>query len=484
MARVTLAASSKSSADAGAAMMERGGNAVDAAVAATLVSMCTDPGMVDATAGGFLAIWPASGEPEVIDGFAAMPGLGTADASRDAGGEEITMEYGGGARTLVGPGSVATPGAFAGLALASERHGVLRWAELLEPVIALARAGYPVSKPGAEYFRYSGRPIFGRQEASRALLSGPDGGPAPAGKLVRPEGLVESLTEIARDVGALYGGALGERVVAEVAAHGGRLTGTDLVSYRAEVRSPQRARLGPWDVALNPAPAVGGRVLGEMLRRLEADPPAQAGEAWTTASVARLVAALRGGLELKDELLSSPSTTHASAVDAEGLACSVTISSGYGSGHLVPDVGFWLNNMVGELELHPDAGIAPGERLLSNMAPAVARRDDGALLALGSPGSSRITTATAQVLAHFAQRGLPLVDAVSHPRLHPEPRDGRWVVACEPGLATDEIELETRLFDSRHMYFGGVQAALAEPGGAVSATADDRRSGVVVVAGV
>jgi gamma-glutamyltranspeptidase/glutathione hydrolase len=486
MARVTLAASSRASADAGAAMAARGGNAVDAAVAATLVSMCTDPGMVDASAGAYLAVWPLGGEPEVIDGFAAMPGRGTPGASRQVGGAEITMEYGGGATTRVGHDSVATPGAFAGLALASERHGRLAWAELFEPVLALAREGYPISQPGAEYLKYSGEPVFGRQAASRAALFHSSGERRARGELVQPPGLADSLAQLARDVGALYGGALGARVVAEVAEHGGRLTEVDLATYTAEVRAPERVQLGRWDVALNPPPAVGGVVLGEILRRLDADGHTPAKGPLDPAAVAQVARALKGGLELKDELLSSPSTTHTSAVDADGLACAITISSGYGSGVLVPGVGFWLNNMVGELELHPAGGLAPGERLCSNMAPAVARRDDGAVLAIGSPGASRITSATAQVLLHFAQRELPLAEAVAHSRLHVEPdyeTPGRWVVACEPGLATERIELETRTFDARHMYFGGVQAALSEPGGAFTAAADERRSGAVASGG-
>ena len=116
----------------------------------------------------------------------------------------------------------------------------------------------------------------------------------------------------------------------------------------------------------------------------------------------------------------APSTAHVSVVDAEGFACSVTASSGYGAGVSIPGTGVWLNNCLGEHELNR-AGLhtlAPGERLASNMAPSVARRPDGAVLAIGSPGADRITTALAQVLASFAHGGYDLQQAIDRPRVH------------------------------------------------------------------
>ena len=94
-------------------------------------------------------------------------------------------------------------------------------------------------------------------------------------------------------------------------------------------------------------------------------------------------------------LLASPSTIHTSAVDTDGLACSITTSAGYGAGVMIPGTGMWLNNSLGELELQPHglARFGPGDRLPSNMAPTVARRTDGKVMAIGSPGADRITTA-------------------------------------------------------------------------------------------
>ena len=111
----------------------------------------------------------------------------------------------------------------------------------------------------------------------------------------------------------------------------------------------------------------------------------------------------------------SPSTVHVSVVGDDGSACAITVSAGYNSGVLVPGTGIWLNNCLGEEELTPRGahGEPPGARLLSAMAPTVGRRDDGgAVLAIGSPGSDRIPTSIAQVLALHLEAGVPLEEAV------------------------------------------------------------------------
>src|SRR3954453_12237123 len=105
----------------------------------------------------------------------------------------------------------------------------------------------------------------------------------------------------------------------------------------------------------------------------------------------------------------APSTAHVSVVDIDGFACSVTASSGYGAGVSIPGTGVWLNNALGEHELNRNGlhSLAPGERLASNMAPSVARRPDGAVLAIGSPGADRVPPALAPVVARVARHRQP-----------------------------------------------------------------------------
>ncbi len=170
-----------------------------------------------------------------------------------------------------------------------------------------------------------------------------------------------------------------------------------------------------------------------------------------------------------------------SVVDNNGLACAVTASAGYGSGVMVEGTGFWLNNSLGELDLHTRGleHLEPGRRLASNMAPTIARRHtDGAMLAIGSPGASRITTAIAQVLFNFARCGMDLEAAVRFPRLHVELPTG--TIGYEPGLpVVPQAGLQPRPFAGHSMYFGGVQAVLGSETKGLSGVADARRGGHV-----
>jgi gamma-glutamyltranspeptidase/glutathione hydrolase len=508
MRRVSVAAPSSIAAGAAAAVADLGGNAVDAAVAATITGMVTEPGMIAPGASGFVTVWPPGGDPVVIDAYAEMPGRGLEPGSVEGFGRRVRMAYGGGMETLVGHGSVATPGAVAGLGMASERYGAVPWAEVVAPAVEWADRGFPLSPVAGSYLAYSHEPIFDVHPDSRRALHHPDGTPLSVGDTVHVDGLADSLRTLAAEgPDSFYTGSIGRLIAAEVAGNGGLLTEADLAAYRPVVRSPVVVEADGWQVATNPPPALGGAVLAAMLVLLEDHPFS----AWTAdearrlatvqravlryraremdratdrrAAAARLLDAARAG-DLAG-LLSSPSTIHTSAVDGDGLGCAVTVSAGYGSGVVVPGTGLWLNNSLGEVELVPEGlGLEPGDRLPSNMAPTVARRGDGAVLAIGSPGASRITTAIAQVLLNFLHLGMSLSDAVAHPRLHVEVFDGRPTIAFEPGLPVEGFgDLVARRFPDLSMYFGGVGVTLWDPVAGHFEATDPRRSGAVVSAG-
>jgi gamma-glutamyltranspeptidase/glutathione hydrolase len=503
--RVTIAASSKVAADAAAYVADRGGNAVDAALAATLTSLCVDVGLVAPAGSGFIHVWPRDEKPVLIDAYAEVPGRGLGSDHLSARGDAIYMEYGGGVTTMVGYGSVATPGVFLGLAKASKRYGALPWKEVFEPVIQIVEKGFALPPASLRYLHYSGEPVFGWQEESRAALFRPDGTLRTGDDLVHIPALAETLRRIASEgAGTLHGGALGQAIVDDVRANGGSLTMEDLLAYEAIERDPVKVRAGDWEIAVNPAPAYGGVTVGALMLLLEGY------GAWGAADVRRMVAVQRGVLDYRQRRLegksdveraaedliaaarrgelpdpgTSPSTIHTSAVDADGLACSITASAGYGSGAMAADTGMWLNNSLGELDLlGEDVVLEPGLRLQSNMAPTIARRDDGAMLAVGSPGASRIATAIAQVLANFIHAGLPLWDAIQAPRLHVEDFEGSPTVAREAGLVEVDLEgYEVRSFPGTDMYFGGVQAVLGD-GTSLSGAADPRRDGAVASGG-
>lgn len=505
MAELTIAAGTRIAAEAGTAIAGEGGNAVDAAIAAAVVSMCTDTGIMSPGCGAFITVWPPSDEPVVIDGYVEMPGRGVDDASLGQASHEVVFDYGGETHQRVGFGTIATPGGFAGLALASRRFGCLPWSRVLAPAIVWAEQGFPLTGGAAEYLSYTHEAIYSWHAESRRILHHPDGSPLAEGDLVRIPHLADTLKSIAGDEASLYGGELARRIASGVQVNGGLLGIEDLKAYRPIERSPVWAHIGEWDVATNPPPAVGGSCLAGMLLLLERFGPGDN----LDQAVRHMVRAQRAILGYRADhldganhalprrveqllalagaadpgLLSAPSTSHISVVDGEQLACAITASAGYGSGAMVDGTGFWLNNSLGELDLHTKglSDLTPGTRLASNMAPTIAkRRSDGSVLAVGSPGASRITTAIAQVLANFAGNEMSVADAVKYPRLHVELADNRRTIAFEPGLPVKQMEgLQPRPFPNRSMYFGGVQAVLWTPQEGLSGVADARRGGCV-----
>ena len=508
MTQVAIASSSRISAAAGERIVHEGGNAVDAALAAALVSAVSEPGVCALGAGAYLSIWPAGGDPVTIDANVAVPGLGLPESELGRGGQEIFMEYGGGITTIVGHGSVATPGALSGCDLAARRYGRLPWAALVQPAIDGARQGFPLSMASHNYLKFSHQLVFGRNEQSYAALHTRDGEILSPGSPVHVAGLAESLELIAKDgVAAFYEGDLAAAMTDDIRAHGGALTRRDLAKYRPIPRPCLRAQVADWQVATNPAPAVGGASLSAMLLLMNERPR----DGWTAAEVAylaevqhRVLAYRRGYLDqLRDigpaidelirlaeagqlDAMTAPSTVHVSSVDDSGLACSITMSAGYGSGVMPPGTGIWLNNCLGEIELNRKGLAAgpPGRRLPSNMAPCVARSKRGDALAIGSPGADRITTAILQTLVNFITCGQSLEAAIRSPRLHVENDGQTWRAACEPGLAVDTVTLPLRTFEELSMYFGGVGAALRQADGHLVAAADPRRTGGTAIAGI
>ena len=169
---------------------------------------------------------------------------------------------------------------------------------------------------------------------------------------------------------------------------------------------------------------------------------------------------------------------HTSVVDDAGNGCAVTASSGYGSGEIPAGTGLWLNNCLGEIELNRrglDAG-PPGVRLPSNMAPSVARRD-GTVLAVGSPGADRITTALQQFLINYLQMDMPLARAIAHPRVHVDTSGDDVLLKAEAGLELPEVDLPVTEFPELVMYFGGVGAAVYDRAKGFDVGADPRREG-------
>ncbi len=507
MSRVAVATTSQLAADAAAEIADAGGNAVDCAIAAAVLSINTEPGVCALAGSAYITVWPADSDPITIDGNVAVPGKGLPQDYQISGTVPVSMEYGGGIETLVGPGSVAVPGTPAALELASTDFGKVEWRKLLEPTIRAASRGFPLSAACNYYLQYSGDVVFGRSEDGHAALHDAEGSLLEAQSNILVPHLADSLSAIANEGSRIfYEGEIASRIADHVQQSGGALTLEDLRTYLPITRQSLCTDLGAWRIATNPPPAVGGAVLVAMLLAFR-DRPASRWDDETlrhlvsvqhatlgnrknhldlaenvTVEVARLLEHTKTGQLLNK--YSSASTVHTSVVDDTGLACAITASSGYGAGEMPAATGLWLNNCLGELELNRKGLAAgpPGIRLPSNMAPGTARCDKQ-VLAIGSPGADRITTALHQFLINFIQIGLPLADAVAHPRAHLEISDQGVNLAVEPGLDLPDLGIPVTPYPSIGMYFGGVGAALFDTRSGFEVAADPRREGGTFVSG-
>ncbi len=452
--RGAIAAGHPLTAQAGAAMLRAGGNAVDAAVAAMLTSCVTEPLLTGLGAAGYMLIAPAGKAPVLLDFSAEAPGRGAA-ATR-APLDPIIVHFGDAQQEFhVGPSSVAAYGMPAGVAKAAT-YGIAPLHELVATAAKHAREGHRVNRYQA-YVTSLLLPL-----AHSAGLTAFEEGEL----LVQPE-LAEALDRLGQDGAApFYTGDVAAEIADTISGRGGDLGRADLEAYEVIAREPLHVRHRGRDIHTNPPPAAGGAFLAQMLEALP-DNPSQA-------DLIRSMAAP------KTHLNRLGSTTHISVLDADGTACSVTTTNGAGSG--ISIAGVHLNNMMGEEDLSPDGFFshAPGDRLPSMMAPTVVtnpgHHHGGAELVLGSAGSSRICGAILQVLVNVLDRGLPAQEAVDAPRLH---LSGDHL-HVEPGIRP-ESELPVTYFRAPSMFFGGCQVVEMTGSGLLRGGGDHRRDGAVII---
>lgn len=503
--RGVVAAGHPLTAKAGADALRAGGNAVDAAVAAVLMSFVAESPLTGPGAGGFMVLH-TPGENHVLDFFVAAPGLALED--REPGAlvpidirfSEDTVQ-----RFNVGPASCGAYGTPIGLCETLERFGTARLGDLTAEPARVARDGVEVVPMQAFLFEVL-RPILTSTPECSAIY-------APGGDLLR-EGDTIRLPEVgdlldrlgAEGPAFLYSGDVASAVSDWVLERGGMLTRDDLGSYQVIEREPARVTYRGREVLTNPPPSSGGILIADalgILERLErpheADVIAEVIASTNRARDEEFLEGLatEGFLEqfLAKQALDSVATevrsrlgntTHISVMDAEGSCAAVTCSNGSCSGVIVPGTGVHLNNMLGELDLNP-LGFhrhAPGSRVPSMMAPTVVLRDGRPEIALGSAGSNRIRSAILQTVLGVIDHEQPAQEAVSAPRLHVEEHQ----VDAEPGMdeaALDrlvEAGFDVRRWSELNLFFGGVQAVARNPDtGRLTGGGDPRRGGVATV---
>ncbi len=452
--------------EVGAIIMNRGGNAVDAAVAVGFALAVVHPSAGNIGGGGFMVIRFADGSVYTLDYRETAPSRATKDMYLDSLGK-LTDE------SVTGHLAAGVPGAVAGLAEAQRRFGDLTLAQVMAPAIRIARDGIALDESRSRGLRYAARRLRQFPASARKFLL-PNGEAPPLGTLwVQPD-LARTLQAIA-DSGprVFYEGYIADLIVAEMERGGGLIAKEDLASYRAIWREPIVIRYRGYTIYSMPPVSSGGVTMAEILNILEGfDPLPPFGsveqvhlltEAMRRAFVDRnhylgdpgyvempiqrllskpYAAELRGGIdadhatptpELRPGVTEGDHTTHYSVVDLDGIAVSVTttINGGYGSAVTVEGAGFLLNNemddftgapgqpnMYGLVQSEANA-IEPGKRMLSSMTPSLVLDPQGELLmAVGTPGGPTIITTVAQVISNVIDHGMSLADAIAAPRIH------------------------------------------------------------------
>jgi gamma-glutamyltranspeptidase/glutathione hydrolase len=490
-------------AEAAAEVFRAGGNAADAAVAAAAAVSVTEPLLSSIGGGGFALVRDPNGEAELIDFYDAMPGKGLPASAFGAGGNPhtVVLKYGAGVNSTVGGASVAVPGALRGWEALLGRHGRLALAQNLAPAVRLAREGFRLCKTSAMWFQVAEEVLKLTEETRRNFFRG-DRVYLEGEEMRFPE-LADTLEAIGEEgADLLYEGELARRLSTYILEMGGIITERDLAEYRAVIRRPLAVAFGPGVVYTNGPPSAGGPTLAQMLKvvsgyDLAAMPEAEYARVMAGAMkyalhdrqmayvdgaeneiVAQRLTSEEYAREQRRRIFGSSSTTHVSCVDAEGYVVSITATMGYGSGLVIPGTGIPMNNTLGEPELNPRGfhSLSPGERLISSMSPTIFT-EQGGLIALGSPGASRIPTAILQSLVNVLNFGMPLETAVFAPRFHAEGN----LFAYEAGARTDDLDAYEQVltFEGPNMYFGGVNAVRRTPDGLFEAAADPRRSGGV-----
>jgi gamma-glutamyltranspeptidase/glutathione hydrolase len=452
-----VAAGHPATAAVGGEILEDGGTAADAAVAAALASCVAETVMTGVLGGGHgMYLDAASGRIRNLDCFCAVPGLGAPPRSPELVHVEVqfgeeSVDY------AVGPASCAVPGVPAGLGALWRAHGRLPWPRLVEPALRLARDGVPMTPAHANCLAMLA-PVFTLDAGGR--MYAPGGRLLAAGERLHQPGLVAALESLAVEgAEGAYRGSIGEALLELCRERGGLVTREDLGAYAAIWTEPVECS---W---------LGRRVLTRdglsRVREVLSSLP-RLGGLGPAGRLLALVAALEGGHGPETH------TTNLVTVDGDGSACVLTTSLGLGSGDYLPGLDLQLNSMLGELDLLGDGPAAPGVRMHSMMAPSMVLDGDGLVLAIGAAGGTRLRTALVTVAAGVLDEGVSPQTAVDRGRVHPV---GQLVHAepgaDEEGLAALEAAGRTvRRWPERHHFFGGVSLV-----GRAGSAADPRRDG-------
>ena len=504
-----VAAGHNETARAAIRMLECGGNAFDAAAAAFFAACVAEPIFCAPAGGGFLLARTPSGDV-VYDFFNQTP----LRKRKECDFYPILADFGDSVQEFhLGAGAWATPGVIPGVVKFQGDLGRLPLPTIVEPAVKLAREGVVVTR-FLEHLLEIVSAIYLRSAAGRALYGNPQRPQQPlrAGQRFMPGKMADFFLAVAEDPRLATEGELALDMARASRENGGHLTREDFARYRVRLRKPLKLKYRGSSIWTNPAPSVGGTLIGLALELLKAYPIAQYGfgsplhleillrvqNILNRNKQVRADSQNRGGEEgadespqvelrmaLRDTLKKHPvgakGTTHVSILDTQGNAAAMTVSNGSGSGHVLGDYGFTMNNMLGEEDLNPNGfHLWPSNRRIASMMAPTFIEDHGSLYITGSGGSNRIRTAVLQVISNLIDFDMDLADAVRAPRLHYE----HGAVNVEPGFPPTSMAHLKSGFDQllpwrqNGLFFGGTHSVQQERDKAVfRCQGDARRAG-------
>jgi len=514
-------------AEAGLDMLRRGGNAVDAAVAAAVALNAAEPFASGIGGGGFMVVYLAREKRITVINYrerapaSARPSM---FAEKGEAAEEWRLEKG----TAVG-----VPGALAGWDLALRKYGTRSLAECAARAVEIAESGFPVSETFSTISKDEYERILKNAGEETCYLNG--GVPFEPGEIFRNPDLARTLRTVGeKGIREFYTGSIAPKIVEAVRAHGGEMTLEDLAAYEAKETDPLRGTHRECDVFTAPPPASGGLHVLQLLNIVETWPV----ETWgpnSPAYIHHFSEALRflfadheryiGDPDFvripMDELLSKDyaravagkidpnrpaaaypasgiipgesgagNTTHLGVVDRAGNAVALTqsINDFFATAIIPKGTGFLLNNHLRDFDIDPRSPNAPGpgKRPVSNMGPMIWLKDGAPLLVLGSPGGTRIFSALTQIAVNILVFGMDLDAAIETPRFFSHSRGGKpHPIDVESRIPSDVLkalealghEIDVRGDYDKH--FGGAQGLmiLSSPR-RILGGADSRRDGV------
>ena len=507
-------------------VLAEGGNAIDAAIAALFTLTVVEPMMVGIAGGGISHVRLADGRHVVIDAMSEAPGATHARIFEPVSDEPSRRMETVGRRSAIGPTAVAVPGNLSGWALMHRRFGSLPFADLVEPAIRRARRGFQVTHYLAGAIGEHGADLAADPMMASVFLAG--GAPLAHGdRLVQPH-YAESLELIARDgTSALYGGPLGDALVASMAGRERDATGwlarADLTGYAAVEREPIVGDYRGFQIVGPPPPASSGVHIVQMLNIIEGfdvralgfgspdmldllarviaigaeDRARYSGDPrFVDVPVERLISkayakeqreriTLGGAGAFSAQTAEQPHTTHVTIADDKGnlVSATHTINGVFGARYMVAGAGFIPNNYMMNFDPHPGRAlsVAPGKRVPTSMAPMMVLADGAPRYALGLPGGVRIYPSAFQAILNLIDHGMSLQEAVEAPRLWTNGSE----VEIERGYRRGAANLAERGHEATVVPHigGGMNVIALQPDGTMTGAACWRADGTVAALG-